>query len=69
MAELSLEDARTMIDAQRQEIEALRKERDELKVRLGEGDSDKEVENYLRSKYSREQQQREKQQALKNDFV
>lgn len=68
MAELS-EDARTMIDAQRQEIEALRKERDELKVRLGEGDSDKEVENYLRSKYSREQQQREKQQALKNDFV
>lgn len=69
MAELSLEDARTMIDAQRQEIEALRKERDELKVRLGDGDSDAQVEAYLKEKYEREKQQREKQQALKNDLV
>lgn len=69
MAELSLEDARTMIDAQRQEIEALRKERDELKVRLGEDDSDAQVEAYLKQKFLRERQQSEKQQALKKDLI
>lgn len=69
MAELSLEDARTMIDAQRQEIETLRKENGELKQRLGEGDSDAQVEAYLKEKYEREKQQSEKQQALKKDLI
>lgn len=69
MAELSLEDAQAMITSQREEIETLRKENGELKQRLGEGDSDAQVEAYLKEKYEREKQQSEKQQALKNDLV
>ncbi len=69
MAELSLADAQAMIISQREEIETLRKENGELKQRLGEGDSDAQVEAYLKKKFELEQQQREKQATLKKELV
>lgn len=69
MAEMTTTEMREMIDAQREEITALRKERDELKVKLNGGDVDEEVKNYLEDKYKRESEAREKQQNLKNNMV
>lgn len=69
MAQMTLEDAQAMITSQRTEIETLRKENGELKQRLGEGDSDAQVEAYLKEKYEREKQQREKQATLKKELV